>query len=535
MRIRNLVLFLSLSCVVGVHVAHAQALLAPAENFVVNRAEAAIISRVAISRGFAANDPRIASTLTAMGESSTALNAASTGAALALGFLGAPVWLTIAAGLGILAAGTALVLNASSSSLPPGADTSVTLARSSDGKIITITQPAPISVVNDYPVGSVPAPVPPAPSAMMDPVSHGVMYQGAAIYRTPQCMSGDPCSAYPALPSGQKNFTRDYIVEAVVLKSLADVQAYDTYEQQYNSASAVVGQSGYDNGGYDSLSVRVYFKPNADSTSSTLYEDRVIKVRDASGNPVMQQNSQPATWWLAGPGVAPISGTDLSQIYPQLTDATKAALVDPLTLASLVNQTWQHAAALPDYQGLPYSASQPVTSTDVQPWINENPSLAPHLDDFFRPATNAGTSTVPISPTATPTTTPSTNPANPSNPASTPATDPSTSTGQLCGVNGVVCTMNVNVLGDPSTPSPSLESTPTINMILSPILNLFPDLKAWALPAHSAVCPQPSFEMFGKTYTISSHCDLAEQNRTAITAVFTAAFALAALFIVLAA
>ncbi|NVE22822.1 hypothetical protein [Burkholderia glumae] len=98
MRVRDAVLFVSLSCMFGSQVVHAQALLAPIENLVINRAEAAIISRVAIARGFAANDPRIAATLAGMGQVSTALNVVSTGAAVGLGFAGAPVWLTIAAG-----------------------------------------------------------------------------------------------------------------------------------------------------------------------------------------------------------------------------------------------------------------------------------------------------------------------------------------------------------------------------------------------------------------------------------------------------
>ncbi|MBM5693563.1 hypothetical protein GSH03_34815, partial [Burkholderia pseudomallei] len=74
--------------------AHAQALLAPVENFVINRAEAAILTRIAIQRGFAANDPRIAATLAGMGKASTALNVVSTGAGVALAFAGAPVWAT---------------------------------------------------------------------------------------------------------------------------------------------------------------------------------------------------------------------------------------------------------------------------------------------------------------------------------------------------------------------------------------------------------------------------------------------------------
>ncbi|PQP07990.1 hypothetical protein C5615_37025 [Burkholderia cepacia] len=72
-------------------------------------------------------------------------------------------------------------------------------------------------------------------------------------------------------------------------------------------------------------------------------------------------------------------------------------------------------------------------------------------------------------------------------------------------------------------------------MILQPLLNLLPDLKTWAVPAHSSRCPEPSIDLFGKTFKMTAHCDLAEQNRATITSLTLAAFAIAALFIVLAA
>jgi len=529
--LRRFFVFFALACMVGSQQAHAQALLAPVENFVINRAEAAIVSRVAIARGFAANDPRIAATMTAMGDTTATLNVASTGAALGLGFLGAPVWLTIAAGLGVLVAGSAIALHlATDSSGQQVATGTVTVARSQDGKSVLVTQPEPKSLMDSYP-GGAPAPLQPAPSNMQDPVSHGMQFQGAVQYHTASCMAGALCSQYPAMPSGQLNFVRDYGSTVLVVRSLADVQAYDAYEQQYNSAGGVLGRSGYDNGTYDALNTTVYWKPNADGTAVTLYEDRLYKEHDQSGNPVLNTYSQPATWWLPGPGVKPISGHDLSQIYPQLTDAAKKAQLDPMTLAQMVNMTWQRASMQPGYEGLPYTVSSPVTTADVQPWVQANPSAAPTLDDLFRPASDPATQTVPISPTVTPSTSPSTDPST--NPGTNPSTDPATDPGtNPCAVPHA-CVMDVDVRGDPGTPAPTLENTPTIDMILGPIFNLFPDLKAWTVPAHAGACPQPSFEAFGHSYTLTTHCELAEKYRAEIATVMTAAFALAALFIVL--
>ncbi|MFM0260913.1 hypothetical protein [Paraburkholderia sediminicola] len=520
MRIRNLVLFVSLSCVVGVQVVHAQALLAPVENLVINRAEAAIISRVAISRGFAANDPRIAATLTGMGQASTALNVVSTGVAVGLGFAGAPVWLTIAAGVGILAAGSALYAG------------SVSLSRSLDGKTISASQPAPALPVYTGPLYQS---TPPAAGVMQTPFNYGATTLGMQVYRTNSCMASDSsCAGYPALPTSTQglNFTRDYGSLALVAATIGAVQSFDLYEQQDNCNSGSTAGPG--NIAYCSAvqMVSVTWQPNANGTTQTLTESRTIShvEIDGSGNwqTVTQTNTQPVTWWTAGPGVAPISGSDLSAIYPQLSPASLSQPVDPMTLAQLANQTWQQAAQQPGYQGLPYSVTQPIGYQDVQPWAAANPTAVPNIGDLFRPATDPGVSTVTISPTVQPGQSGSTQPAS--------GTSPTTGS----DVN-VVNTPNVNVVNkvsvdlgvDPGVGSPTLEATPTISMILSPLLGLFPDLKVWAVPAHGATCPEPSFTVLGRSYTMTAQCDLAEADRTAIYTAFAAMFTLAALFIVL--
>ncbi|MBY4704678.1 hypothetical protein K6V18_06630 [Ralstonia insidiosa] len=519
MRFRKAILFFSLSCVVGTQVVHAQALLAPVENFVINRAEAAIITRVAVSRGFAANDPRIAATLSSMGQASTALNVVSTGAAVGLAFAGAPVWLTIAAGVGILAAGSALYAG------------SVSLSRSLDGKTISAQQPMP-----GLPAYTGPAyqPSPPPAAAMQSPFDYGAS-TGMQVYRTGSCMANDSsCAGYPALPaSGTSglNFVRNYGPLALVAASIGAVQAFDLYEQQYNCNGGSTAGPSMPGACSGVQSVVVSWQPNADGTTQTLMESRTIsRVQVNSDNTqqtVTQTSTQPAVWWTPGPGVAPISGSDLSQVYPQLTQASLKQPLDPSTLAQLTNQTWQRAAQQPGYQGLPYSVTQPISFQDVQPWALSDPSSVPTIGDLFTPATDPGVSTVTISPTIQPGQPVSPNPSNPS-------------TGTSTDVN-VVNTPNVNVVNkvsvdlgnDPGVQSPTLEATPTISMILSPILNLLPDLKSWSVPAHGAVCPEPSFSVLGHTYTLTAQCDLAESNRTSIHTAFAAMFTLAAVFIVL--
>ncbi|WP_454874784.1 hypothetical protein [Paraburkholderia xenovorans] len=498
--------------------ASAQALLAPVENLVINRAEAAIISRVAVSRGFAANDPRIAATLAGMSQVSTGLNVVSTGAAVGLGFAGAPVWLTVAAGLGILAAGSALYAGA------------VTLSRSADGATITAQQPVPALPTYTGPVYQA---TPPASGAMQNPFNYGAS-MGMQVYRTNACMANDStCAVYPPLPATGLNFVRNAGSLALVAANLGMVQSLDFYEQRYYCNSGVVGDPPNVNACSGVQSVTLWWQANANGNSQTLMESRTISHvelnPDDSRRTVTETSNFPVTWWTAGKGVAPVLGNDLSSVYPQLTQASLDQPLDANTLALLTNQTWQQAAQQPWYQGLPYSASQPIGYEDVQPWVQANPTVVPNVGDLFRPASDPGTSIVNISPTVQPGSNPLP-PISSSSPVATPGND----------VN-VVNTPNVNVINkvsvdlgtDPSVQSPSLEQTPTISMILEPVLNLLPDLKVWVVPAHSSACPQPSFTLLGRSYTMSAQCDLAEANRTTIYTAFAAMFTLAALLVVL--
>ncbi|MBR7964689.1 hypothetical protein KDW41_30460, partial [Burkholderia vietnamiensis] len=86
---------------------------------------------------------------------------------------------------------------------------------------------------------------------------------------------------------------------------------------------------------------------------------------------------------------------------------------------------------------------------------------------------------------------------------------------------------------NPGVAAPTLETIPTAAQILAPILGLLPDLKSFGVPAHIGQCTQPSITLFGRVYTVTSHCTLAEQLRPQIYTTFVLAFSLAALFIVL--
>ena len=65
-------------------------------------------------------------------------------------------------------------------------------------------------------------------------------------------------------------------------------------------------------------------------------------------------------------------------------------------------------------------------------------------------------------------------------------------------------------------------------MILEPILDLMPDLRAFQVPAHSASCPQPSYSVFGRDFRLESHCELLERYRSLIEAACMVAFTILA-------
>jgi hypothetical protein len=206
----------------------------------------------------------------------------------------------------------------------------------------------------------------------------------------------------------------------------------------------------------------------------------------------------------------------LTQAINALTAAQLAQGVNYDTMAYMLNQLWQKAAAQPDYAGVPYSATQPITAAEVQAWAQANPTSYPTVASMVTPITNPNG----FYPSTTNT---------PTGTAPTGATSPTPSTGTNAGQANPVANLGT----DPNIKSPSLEATPTAQMILSPLIGLFPDLKSFAVPGHSGTCPTPSFDTFGHSFTIDSHCNIFESNRGTIAGFMLLVFAMSALFIIL--
>ncbi|MGV2292084.1 virulence factor TspB C-terminal domain-related protein [Trinickia sp. YCB016] len=143
--------------------------------------------------------------------------------------------------------------------------------------------------------------------------------------------------------------------------------------------------------------------------------DDTVTISSASFGAVVR-SSAPVSNPNYTPPLQQESGT-LSAIQP---DITSSMLTDPAPqqlLADMANQLWQDASLQPGYNGEPYSATDPITAQDVA----SAPETATWNDLLTAPAP-VGTTAVPISPTVTPgsSTSTGTNPASSPTGTSTP-------------------------------------------------------------------------------------------------------------------
>lgn len=191
--------------------------------------------------------------------------------------------------------------------------------------------------------------------------------------------------------------------------------------------------------------------------------------------------------------------------------------LNPEIIAALANRAWQQAATDPNYDGLPFPQSNPLTAADALPWIQANPDLAPTVRDFVSPNPTTNSSSNPWS-----------LPANPASPAPTPA-QPNQHT-----VNPGAGNPITNLGPDPGIGAPTLEAIPTAQQIAQPILDMMPDLRGYTPSSHTGECPRPTIELYG-THVLDAHCILIDDNKAIIQAAMLLAWALIALFIVLSA
>lgn len=506
--------------------AYAQAVAAPVENYVVNRAIGGIIAnRIAISRGLAANDttwlataandPVYKATMAGVSKTMTAANVASTALGVGLAIAGAPVWLTIAAGLGVLAAGTYIAYNASTGER-------ISIVSTPSGNKIEVMSKSPTA----------PSYTPTLTAYPSDYGINWILTNGGQVYRSSSaCLPGNPCYDLPPLPS---KVPMQIAVGAGTILVASNVQDLSKYwvQGEYGQSTWAMNETARQMGWTSRIIVEsggggfVYADDGTPFWYVWIHEARSGCTTECDGLPNYDR-----TYYTYPAGAVFAEGTyakrfgSLQEAYEDMTptDPLKSVRVSDQLLAQMADKAWQRAASQPGYEGQPYPASKPLTVNDVAIYTSANPM--PTLDDILRPATNSATypDGVPISGTIV-------------------YTPPSTNPGGNGNVN-VINTPNVNVVNtvkvdfgtDPGIAEPSLESPPTGTQILEPLTSLLPELRSFETPQHVGTCPKPSFDVFGKSVVMDSHCTIAEQHRSALAAVMLAVWVLVGLLILLSA
>lgn len=441
----------------------------------VNKAVAQTVEKAAIRRGFAANDPKVLATFSSVATiaSGVAADVAVTAAAAA----SAPVWLSVAAGLGAAAIVGGLAYGAYKVFFDDDSSQAKFVLRGSSG--------SPVSAVD-----------PPTGSNVY--VQNGIQTDGAGH------LVGSTRLRIPTYsPFGFHGVTV-YCDEPTICMQMA-VQGWIN----------LGGGTG-----------AVFDVPCSAEVNSVI---TCGASRIGSGG-----NTKPQSSWLKGtyqfemsnnPFYSPTIKGKISEIADAIPQTELNKPADASVIASLANMLWQRAASQPGYQGVPYSVTDPVTTADAASVQSTNSSTWPTNSELIAPVASGAGQPVSISPSITP---------------GQPSTTPGTETGIGTNVN-VVNTPTVNVankvqvdLGtDPGISTPALESIPTAKMILDPLLNLFPTLKNFSVPSHEAVCPKPTLKLFGQSLSMSAHCDLLESIRATLYATMAFVWTAIAMFIIL--
>lgn len=186
-----------------------------------------------------------------------------------------------------------------------------------------------------------------------------------------------------------------------------------------------------------------------------------------------------------------------------LRDEDRSPPLSPELMAALANGIWQGVSSNPAYQGIPYTSARAFTPAQMRDFAAAYPDIYPQLPDILTQALGPNGGLIKVADQTIINNTTNNHTEN-----------------------------KVDLGEDPRIPPPILEET-TASSILSPLLGLFPELRSYSVPAHGAVCPQGSVDLWGKTFYLNYQCILLEKHRQAIFAVFQLCWVLSSLFIFL--
>lgn len=476
-------------------------------NGYVNKAVSNTIVQKLKTMGFAANDPIYGITLAAA-ETTIAVATVGGSVAATVGAVGsAPVWLSVALGLGAAYEIYDFAMGRydyhAIPSTPSFQVTSGTIS------VALAPPPAPVSPINTDPF--------PLPTDWSDPgigvrvaypsnmkfcATYSVAYGNEPVPTNPvrRASSGTVCGdgqaevqqqAYSYFMNGYVGFNRTspsgfFTYSMLALSQIAQ-SGPTKISCTINSLNCPEG-IGYThtknyNMTYRTVDHRVTPNSISDLTTTASYTYVIFN------NP---SYVDPARAYSLNDAVSKLDATDLN------------SRADPALLAALANKIWQQAAQQVGYAGAPYDAANPVTEANV---------LADLAAGLYPHPTVADLLTL-ISPNAQ--TAPSLDPAAVPVEATNPAT-----------------TVNVDFGPNPGIQQPTLETTPTGTAIVAQVMGLLPSLSGFTMPAHTSTCSAPTFTFFNSTQTMQPMCDLLEQQRVLLSTIFSAMWGVVSLAMVL--
>jgi hypothetical protein len=291
-----------------------------------------------------------------------------------------------------------------------------------------------------------------------------------------------------------------HVISTTVFTSLASI----------NLAPDAAGTTSYSNGRRYTANGQGY---RSDQSPTTLFTwpTRFVYVSNAT------VNCPPGQGQLGGACVpshidkytppASQPATPAQTAYDALSPSVKTQPISTDLIADLSNRFWREAATQAAFSGVPWSAAQPVTADQAQPFLSSQPQSWPQVQHLNL-----------VPPTVNPVQLAEQNPNSVSQPSST-------------------STVQIDFGGDPGTPQPTLEETPSdlfqpIKLLMNPFLD-------WQAPTVNAQCPtwsaSPSIAGHVFNINIQSHCPLIDQHRQLIYTLAAAGWACIALFIILSA
>lgn len=217
---------------------------------------------------------------------------------------------------------------------------------------------------------------------------------------------------------------------------------------------------------------------------------------------------------------APLPELPNTVAYPRtakpkfLPDSVTDDEAHPGLLSDGLNDMWDRASRMADYDGVPYD--DPFTEAELDQIRQTHPELWPSLGDVASPVGDPTTGTIPWAPPGGGTD-PGTDPDPDPDPDPEPGEDPDYS--------------------HPGLGAPELPEIPTIQQIMDPLLEGIGegfDLDGLEVPTNDT-CPTFEFEALESSFVFDAHCVLLEENKTAIAGLMLALFLTLSLMIILSA